>query len=230
MKKNNKIILIGIFFALFNLRGNDFDPIPLDFQYKLTNVSNALSIVDVGMNTNELSIALNSNHSNIVDPNAFFGIVANKGSGVQSLYKKFFINNLAVIMEEGKLGMSHYIFSENDMDFEDAATVRSQTNYEQKLPLVIKYLYNKHGTNYQIIKRRNSNPEAPKEHKMVTPFIYWVDGDKVYAFYYTRLVDAAVNNLPYYGYMQFHKKRTFDFIKDETEKELKFYKIQLILM
>ena len=203
MKKFKKNLIFIIFLIL-----NSYSQYSLAFQQKLTNI-NSFPTIDIGTNTNEIKTVFGVD--GITNNYDFFMMLMDKSYGQVSvnLYKKFFWNFLSIEIENYKVSSFIYGFGESSMDFEDKATVRSQTNYEQKLPLVLKYLYNKYGTNYKIKKVRKSSYDDKQN--LIDPMIYWEQSDgRIYGFHYTRLSKISLNHLPIYYYVAFKNKRKFD--------------------
>ena len=212
MKKNILIIILGLIVYCYSA-------VSIDIQNKLTNV-NPFPTIDVGANTNTINNELNVYFTNNNQTNEngeiwrVYMIFANKNLGKvsQNLYKKFMWNRFGFMSLKDKITYFSYDFDEYSMDFEDRSTVRSQTNYEQKLPLVMKYLYTNHGRNYQIARVKNSYDD--KKNK-VDGIIYWEKSDgRIYSFTYTRLAKVSVSHSPLYIYRGFKNKNDFDdFIK-----------------
>ena len=57
-------------------------------------------------------------------------MLVKSGQDYQSTVQKFMWNNLSIASKNDKITHFYYGFAEYFMDFEDAITVRFQTNYE----------------------------------------------------------------------------------------------------
>ena len=155
-----------------------YSQVPINLQEKLTNL-NSFSNIDIGVGTNQIATTFEVN--DLTNSRDTMMILANKKFGDVSLnlYKNFFWNTINLVTDNYRVFLISYGFGENLMDFEDKITVRSQMHYEKKLPLVLKYLYSKHGTNYQIVKISKGAYEDKKN--MIDPMIYWEKSDgKIY--------------------------------------------------
>ena len=216
---------------IFLLAGiNLFAQLEIEIQRKFTNL-NPFPTIDVGANTNQIKVETFADLNYGVTNDGVFNfsmiIVANKYfTGVSdTYYDKFMWNGSSVVSENEKISAFSYGFYENliNMDLENPSLVRSQTNYEKNLPLVMKYLYKKHGTNYQIRRTQGTYRDRSREEKnSVDPMLYWEKNDgKVYAFYYTRLSKISIRHLPQYYYRGLKNKDSLDiYIKNRIGNSL----------
>lgn len=214
MKKN---ILTVILLLVLNLYAK-FAMSDVNIQNKLTNL-NPFPTIDIGVNTNQIKAELTSDLVHGVTKNGilYFSkvvIASKKWFNIpDDRYKKFLWDTFTVGTADDKVTDFSYGFCEEFMDYENYkdGTVRSQTNYEQKLPIVMEYLYQKHGTNYQAIRQIGEYPNNLSIRDAVDIIIYWEKSDgKVYSFTYSRLNKTSVNRPPLYVYRGFKDKNDFD--------------------
>ena len=220
--KNKKLSFILILIIV-----NIFAKLSVEIQNKFTNL-NPFPTIDIGADTNQIKteIGIDLDYGTTNDGVFYFSKIIYMDKEYFNIpietFKKFMWNVFTIGSADSQIIDFAYSFGEQMMDFQDLAIVRSQTNYEQKLPLVMKYFYNKHGTNYQIMGQVGEYLRNPSIKDMVDPIIYWEKNDgKVYSFTYTRMSKVSVNHLPLYTYRGFKNKTDFDnFIKIRNGESL----------